>query len=353
MSNLINTFKIGSREIGPGQPVFIVAEMSGNHNQSFEKAKEMVKAACEAGADAIKLQTYTPDTLTINSDKKWFQIKVNPAWKGRTLYDLYKIAYTPWKWQPELKKIAESYNVPLFSSPFDETAVDFLEKMGVPAYKVASFEVVDLELLKKIASTKKPVIMSRGMASLEEIELAISTLRKNGASDIAVLHCVSSYPALPEEMNLSTIPDIQKRFGVIVGLSDHSLGISASVASVALGVSIIEKHFTLNRAEGGVDAAFSLEPAELKELIRLVREIEKEIGKVQYGAGTKESENIIFRRSLFIVKDVKAGEKLTRKNTRCIRPGYGLSPKYLSEVLGKKAAKDIEQGTPLSRDLIL
>jgi len=344
--------KIGSREIGPGQPVFIVAEISGNHKGSLERAMEIVKAACEAGADAIKTQTYTPDDLTINCEKDQFIVKVNNAWAGRSLYNLYQEAHMPYDWQPELKKVADGYGIPLFSSVFDEKAVDFWEKLGAPAYKVASFEIVDLELLKKIAATKKPVIISRGMASVEEVGLAIKTLRNNGTSELAVLHCVSSYPVLPEEMNLATILDIKQKFGVITGLSSHALGIADAVASVPLGASIIEKHFTLSRADGGVDAAFSLEPQELRQLIQNVRIAEKSIGKVQYGAGIKESENIIFRRSLFVVKDVKAGEKLTRENIRCIRPGYGLSPKLLPEILSKKAVKDIERGTPLSLDLI-
>jgi len=349
--NLLN-FKIGNRKIGEDHPVFIVAEISGNHNQSFERAKELIRTACQSGADAIKLQTYTPETLTIDCSNKWFQVKVNPAWKGRTLYELHREAYTPWEWQPELKKIAESRGVPFFSSVFDETAVDFCEKMGVPAYKVASFEIVDLELLKKIAGTKKPVIISRGMASLKELELALATLKENGTSQIAVLHCVSSYPAKPEEMNLATIPDIKRRFGLVTGLSDHTLTISTSLAAVALGASIIEKHFTLRRADGGPDAGFSLEPAEFKELVKSVREVEKAIGKAQYGSGKRESENIIFRRSLFVVKDVKKGEELTRENVRCIRPGHGLAPKFLHEILGKRASENIEQGTPLSWDLI-
>ena len=347
-----SNFKIGKRKIGAGEPVFIVAEISGNHNQNFKKAKELVKTAVECGADAIKLQTYTPDTMTIDCSNKWFQVKVNPAWKGRTLYELYREAYTPWEWQPELKKIAEDYDKLLFSTAYDETAVDFLEKMGLLAYKVASFEVTDIELLKKIASTKKPVIISRGMATLEELELAISTLKENGAPAIAVLHCVSSYPAKPEEMNLATIPDIKRRFGLVTGLSDHTLTISTSLAAVALGASIIEKHFTLRRADGGPDAGFSLEPAEFKELVKSVREVEKAIGKAQYGSGKRESENIIFRRSLFVVKDVKKGEELTRENVRCIRPGHGLAPKFLHEILGKRASENIEQGTPLSWDLI-
>ena len=344
--------KIGNKEIGSGHPVFIVAELSGNHQGSLEKAKEIVKAACEAGADAIKTQTYTPDDLTIDCSKELFQVKVNPAWQGRTLYGLYQEAHTPYEWQPELKKVAESYGIPLFSSVFDEKAVDFWEKMGAPAYKVASFEIGDLELLKKIANTKKPVIMSRGMALIEEIELALKTFRENGAPEVAILHCVSSYPARPEEMNLATIPDIKERFGVVTGLSDHTLGTDAAIASVPLGASIIEKHFTANRADGGVDAGFSLEPQEFKELVRAVRIVEKSIGKVQYGSGVREAENIVFRRSLFVVKDVKAGQEFTRENIRSIRPGYGLAPKLLPEILGKKAVKDIERGTPLTEDLI-
>lgn len=345
-------FKIGNKKIGPGRPVFIVAEVSGNHNQSFERAKELVTTACQCGIDAVKLQTSDPDSLTINSQDKWFQVKVNDAWRGKTLYELYEEVCMPWEWQPELKRIADSYKIPLFSSPFSEEAVDFLEKMNVPAYKIASFEIVDIELLRKVASKRKPVILSRGMATLDEIKLAVSTLRKYGAPGVAVLHCVSSYPAQPDEMNLVTIPDIQKRFGVVVGLSDHTLGISVAIASVALGASIIEKHFTLHRADGGPDAAFSLEPEELKKLIVSVREVEKAIGKVQYGSGKKESENIIFRRSLFVVKDIKAGEKFTRENVKCIRPGYGLAPKFLPKVLGNIASANIKRGTPLAWKLI-
>lgn len=346
-------FKIGNRKIGPGQPVFVIAEISGNHNQSFEKAKELVKKACESGADAVKIQTYTPDTLTIDCKNQWFQVKVNEAWKGKTLYDLYKTAYTPWEWQERLKKIAESCGKIFFSTAYDETAVDFLEKMKVPAYKVASFEINDLELLKKIAKTKKPVIISRGMASLDELKSAISTLKKNGTKQIAILHCVSSYPAKPEEMNLATISDIRKKFRLISGLSDHSLAPSVAAASVALGASIIEKHFTLKRADGGPDASFSLEPEEFKDLVESVRQVEKAVGKVYYGAGKGESENIIFRRSLFVVKDIKKGEKFTRENVRSIRPGYGIAPKFLKKVIGKKAKNDIGCGTPFKKDFIL
>ncbi|MDD5145043.1 MAG: pseudaminic acid synthase [Candidatus Pacebacteria bacterium] len=348
------SLKIGNKEIGEGKPVFIIAEMSGNHKGSLERAKEMVKAACEAGADAIKTQTYTPEDLTINCEKDQFMVKVNAAggWSGRSLYSLYQEAHTPYEWQPELKKVADQYGIPLFTSVFDEKAVDFWEKLGTEAYKIASFEIVDLELLKKVAKTKKPVIISRGMASVEEIELAIKTLKENGTPEVAVLHCISSYPALPEEMNLATIPDIAKRFNVVTGLSDHTLGTDAAVASVALGASIIEKHFTLSRAEGGVDAGFSLEPAEFKELVRAVRVVEKSIGKIQYGSGSKEAENAVFRRSLYIIDNMKAGDLFTRENVRCIRPGYGLAPRQLPEILGKKASKDIERGTALDWDLI-
>lgn len=344
--------KIKSKKIGEGQPVFIVAEISGNHNQNIKRAKELAKRACESGADAVKIQTYTPDTLTIDCKNKWFQVKVNEAWKGKTLYELYKTAYTPWEWQKELKEIVESYGKIFFSTAYDETAVDFLEKMKIPAYKVASFEITDIELLKKIAKTKKPVIISQGMASLDELKLALLTLKKNGIKQVAVLHCVSSYPAKPEEMNLATIPDIRRRFGVVAGLSDHTLTTSVAVASVSLGASIIEKHFTLRRADGGPDASFSLDPEEFKVLVESVRQVEKAIGKVNYGVGKEELENIVFRRSLFVVKDVKKGEKFTRENLKSIRPGYGLSPKYFKTVLGKKIKKTTRKGTPLSWDLI-
>lgn len=342
----------GERKIGPGQPVFIVAEMSGNHNQDINRAYQIIDAAAEAGADAVKLQTYTPDTLTIDCDNEYFQVKVNEAWAGQTLYSLYKTAYTPWDWQPKLKEYAEKLGLVCFSTPFDETAVDFLENLNVVLYKVASFEIVDLELLKKIGSTKKPVIMSRGMASVEEIELAINTLKKAGTPQVAVLHCISSYPATLDQMNLTTIPDIAKRFDVVTGLSDHSLGTTVSLTSVALGASIVEKHLTLRRADGGPDAGFSLEPTEMKELVRAVREAEAALGHPKYETDKKEAENKVFRRSLFIVKDIKQGEIFTRENVRCIRPGYGLVPKHLNEIMGKKAKINITRGTPLQWELV-
>lgn len=341
----------GVRIIGKGHPTFIVAEISGNHNQSFSKAKRIIDVAIKAGVDAIKLQTYTADTLTIDSDKKWFRITKGP-WKGQNLYALYKKAFTPWNWQKKLKEYAEEKGVTLFSTPFDDTSVDFLENLGVGVYKVASFEIVDVGLLRKIASTKKPVILSRGMASKKEIELALKTLKKNGTKDIALLHCVSEYPAEPKDMNLETIPDLEKRFKVVSGLSDHTLGIASSIAAVSLGASIIEKHVTIRRSEGGPDAAFSLEPKELEELVKAVREVEKALGKPNYQTIKGESDNKIFRRSIFAVVDIKKGGKFTTKNLRSIRPGYGLETKNLDKIIGKTASRNITRGTPMSWKLI-
>lgn len=350
-SFVIKTLK-GKRYIGPGHPVFIIAEMSGNHNQDIRKAYKIIDAASRAGADAIKLQTYTADTLTIDCDNKYFQVRVNKAWKGQTLYSLYEKAYTPWEWQPKLKKYAESKGLICFSTPFDSTAVDFLEKLGIQLYKVASFEIIDIPLLERIGKTKKPVIMSRGMASLKELKLAIQTLKKSGCPAIALLHCVSSYPAKYEEMNLATIPDLAKKFHSVVGISDHSPGIVVPITSVALGASIIEKHIIISRTEGGPDAAFSLEPKEFEELVKSVKDAEKTIGKSSYGPGTKESENVIFRKSLFVVENIKKGEKFTHKNIRSIRPGHGLEPKYLQEIIGKIAAQSVERGEPLNWKMI-
>lgn len=341
------TITIKKRKIGDGQPVFIVAEVSGNHNQNYERAIKIIDAACEAGVDAIKLQTYTADTLTIDSDKKWFQVGKGNIWAGQTLYDLYKTAYTPWDWQPKLKKYAEKKGVMLFSTPFDKTAVDFLEKMEVPCYKIASFEIGDIELLKKIGQTKKPVIMSHGMASLADIKLAIKTLKQNGTKDMALLHCVSAYPSKSQFMNLSTIPDLARKFKLVAGLSDHTLGITAAVTSVALGAKIIEKHVTLRRVDGGPDAEFSLEPNELKELVKSVREAEAAIGKPSYGVTKIESFSAVFKRSLFVVKDIKKGENFTQENIHSIRPGYGLEPKYLDKIIGKVSKSNIERGVPL------
>ncbi|MCP4372113.1 MAG: pseudaminic acid synthase [Deltaproteobacteria bacterium] len=343
--------EIASRKIGTDKPVFVIAEMSANHNQVFDEAVKIIHAANECGADAIKLQTYTPDTMTINSDNEYFKIK-GTVWEGETLYNLYKKAYTPLDWQPKLKEIADEIGIILFSTPFDKSSVDFLEEMDVPAYKIASFELVDIPLIEYIASKGKPIIMSTGMATLCEISEAVETAKKAGAKEIALLKCTSAYPALPEEMNLRTIPHIAETFGVVAGLSDHTLGIAVSVASVALGACIIEKHLTLSRTNVGPDSAFSLEPNELKAMVEAVRTVEKAIGTVNYRVTEKEVESRVFRRSLFVVKDMKAGEVFTEENVCSIRPGYGLAPKYLKYILKRKATIDINRGTPLSWDLV-
>jgi len=352
MKNIVIKTPKGKKVIGPGFPVFIVAEMSGNHNQSYTRALKIIDACADAGVDAVKLQTYTANTITINSDRECFKIKKNNLWSGQTLYQLYQKAYTPWAWQPKLKKYAEKKGLMLFSTPFDNTAVDFLEKMNVELYKIASLEVVDIPLLKRIGKTKKPVIMSRGTASFEEIKLAIKTLRENGTPQVAVLQCLSAYPANPENMNLKTIPDIIKKFKVISGFSDHSLNNTMDIAAIALGGSIIEKHITLSRADGGPDAAFSLEPNEFKELVKSIRILEKALGKPFYGVDNSESESVLFRKSLFVVTNIKRGEKFTAKNIRSIRPGAGLKPKYYDDIINKKAKVDIKKGTPLNWRLI-
>jgi len=344
--------QIGNRRVGPGEPVYIVAEMSANHNQDFNQAVRILHAAKEAGADAIKLQTSTPDTLTIKCDAPEFRISGGTLWDGRTLYDLYSEACMPWRWQPKLKKIADEIGIDLFSTAFDLTAVDFLEEMGVPVHKVASFEVVDIPLIEKMASTGKPLIISTGMATLGEIEEAIQAARKAGATQIALLKCTSAYPAPPEEMNLRTIPHLGEAFGVPVGLSDHTLGIAVPVAAVALGACIVEKHFTLSRDISGPDSTFSLEPQEFKAMVEGIRTAEKVLGEVRYEVGEQEAKSRAFRRSLFVVKDMKAGEVFTEENVRSIRPGYGLPPKFLKEVLGRRAACDIKKGTPLKWRLI-
>lgn len=345
------TITINGRNIGAGKPVYMIAEMSANHGQNFERALNIIRTAHEAGADAIKLQTYTADTLTINCSNRYFQIE-GTLWNGRTLYDLYGEAYTPWDWQPRLKQAANDLGMDLFSTPFDSTAVDFLEHMTVPVHKVASFEIVDLPLLRKIASTGKPVIMSTGMSTLAEIEEAVQTLREGGCGGLALLKCTSAYPAPPEEANLLTIPHLAQAFGTPVGLSDHTLGVAVPAGAVALGACIIEKHFTLARADGGPDSAFSLEPAEFRQMVDAVRTVEKAVGSVHYGVSENELKSRTFRRSLFVVKDMKAGEMFTGENVRSIRPGYGLHTRYLPEILGRQASRDIEMGTPLDWSLL-
>jgi len=343
--------KIGDRLIGEHYPVYIIAELSANHNQNFDQAVQLIIAAKKAGADAIKLQTYTPDTITIDCDNENFRIGKGTIWEGRNLYELYKEAYTPWEWQPKLKEIANDLGMDLFSTPFDKTAVDFLEKMDVPAYKIASFELVDIPLIQYVAKTGKPIIMSTGMASLAEIDEAVTAAREAGCKEIALLKCTSAYPADPAEMNLCTIPHMAEAFGVPVGLSDHTLGISVPVAAVALGACIVEKHFTLSRSIPGPDSAFSLEPHEFKAMVEAIRTVEKALGEVQYKVAEHELPSRVFRRSLFVVHEMKAGEMFTGENVRSIRPGHGLHTRHLEEVIGRHASQDIKCGTPLSWNL--
>jgi N-acetylneuraminate synthase len=343
--------KIGQRAIGAGHPVYVIAEVSANHHQKFDQAVKLVHAAKAAGCDAVKLQTYTPDTMTIACSRPEFRI-AGTIWDGRNLHELYGEAYTPWEWQPRLQHVANDLGLDLFSSPFDATAVDFLEAMNVPAHKVASFELVDIPLIQKMARTGKPLIMSTGMATVEEIDEAMQAAREAGATQIALLKCTSSYPAPAEEMNLRTIPELARRFGVPAGLSDHTMGIAVPVAAVALGACIIEKHLTLSRAQPGPDSSFSLEPHEFKAMVDAVRVAEKALGEVHFGCSPKEASSRVFRRSLFVVRDLKRGDLFTAENVRSIRPGHGLHTRHLPEVLGRPAACDIERGTPLNWELV-
>lgn len=326
---------------------FIIAELSANHNGRVERAEALVRAAADAGADAVKLQTYTADTLTIPCANKYFRIK-GTLWEGKTLYELYQEAAMPWEWQPRLKAFANDLGMDCFSTPFDATAVDFLESMDVPCHKVASFEVVDIPLLKKIASTGKPVIMSTGMASLTEIDEAVTTLRENGTKELALLKCTSAYPASPEEANLRTIPHLAQAFNCIAGLSDHTLGSAVAIGAVTVGARIIEKHFTLARADGGPDSAFSMEPQEFKQMVQDIRIAEKALGTVCYELTPEQKNSIVFRRSLFVVKDITIGDVFTEENVRSIRPGNGLHPRYYQLILNKRSRCDIPAGTPLS-----
>lgn len=345
--------RIGKRQIGPEQGAYVVAELSANHNQSFDDAVRIIEAAKEAGADALKLQTYTADTMTLASNLEYFRIGGGTLWDGRNLHELYREAYMPWEWQPRLQTVAQDLGLDFFSTAFDATAVDFLEEIGVPAHKVASCELVDIPLIQKMARTGKPLIMSTGMASVEEIEEALQSAREAGATQIALLKCTSAYPAPAEEMNLRTIPEMARRFGVPVGLSDHTMGIAAPVAAVALGACIIEKHLTLSRATPGPDSAFSLDPHEFKAMVEAVRTAEKALGEAHFGVSEKEEASKVFRRSLFVVENVRQGEMFTEANVRSIRPGHGLHTRHLGEVLGKRAMRDIERGTPLSWDLVV
>jgi N-acetylneuraminate synthase len=344
--------KIAERQIGGGAPAYVIAELSANHHQRFDDALAIVHAAAEAGADAVKLQTYTADTLTLASDKDCFRIGKGTIWEGRTLHDLYQEAYTPWDWQPKLKAAAEQLGMHCFSSPFDATAVDFLETLDVPAYKIASFEIVDLALIERVARTGRPLIISTGMATRDEIAEALNAARGAGATGIALLKCTSAYPARFDEMNLRTIPDMAAAFGVPVGLSDHSAGSAVPVAAVSLGACIIEKHLTLSRATPGPDTAFSLEPDEFARMVADVRAAEQALGHPSYEVSETERASRIFRRSLFAVRDIAAGERFTAENVRSIRPGHGLAPKHLPAVLAGTAARAIERGTPLEWPLI-
>lgn len=342
---------INLRKISQAAAVYIVAEMSANHHQDYDQAVKIIQVAKEAGADAVKLQTYTPDTITLDCHNDYFRIK-GTIWEGRNLYDLYQEAFTPWDWHPKLKAIADDLGLGLFSTPFDFTAVDFLEGMGVPAYKIASFELVDLPLIERVARTGKPLIMSTGMATLAEIDEAVRAARAAGAREIVLLKCTSAYPAAPAEMQLRTIPHLAAAFGLPVGLSDHTLGIAVPVAAVALGACLVEKHLTLSRSRPGPDSAFSLEPQEFKAMVAAIRVAEAALGEVRYELTEQETASRVFRRSLFVVADMRAGETFTTDNVRSIRPAHGLAPKYLLEVLGQKAAVAIKKGTPLKLSLV-
>lgn len=344
--------KIGNRYVGGNAPTFIVAEVSANHLQDFERAKAIIKAAADAGADAVKLQTYTADTITLDCDNDYFQITQGTIWDGTTLHKLYQEAFTPWEWQPELLKYANELGMECFSSPFDHTAVDFMEEMNMPAYKIASFEINDIPLIRKIAKLGKPMIFATGIAYLEDIERALQVCKEEGNEQVILLKCTSQYPSPYESMNLKVIPNMAEVFDCMTGLSDHSMGCTVAVASVALGAKMVEKHLTLSRADGGPDADFSMEPAEFKQMVDEIRIVEKALGKVTYELTEQQVRSREDGRSLFVVKDVKEGEIFTEDNVRSIRPNFGLHTMYYEEILGKKAKKDIAKGIPLAWDLI-
>lgn len=345
----MKSINLKNRSLGLNAPPFVVAEMSGNHNQSLERALEIVEAAAKAGVHALKLQTYTADTMTLDIDEGEFFINdPNSLWQGQSLYKLYQQAYTPWEWHEPIFKRCQELGIIGFSTPFDATAVDFLEALDVPCYKIASFENTDLPLIRKVASTGKPIIISTGMATIAELDETVRTAREAGCEDLILLKCTSSYPATPENTNLLTIPHLRHLFNVQVGLSDHTLGIGVAVASVAIGATFIEKHFTLSRADGGVDAAFSLEPQEMQQLVAETERSWQALGTIKYGATEAEKKSLVFRRSLYVTQDMKLGDKFTPENLRAIRPGFGLPPKYYETILGKTAKQNIKQGTPVS-----
>jgi len=348
MSQII---KFGDRLIGEDQPAYIIAEMSANHAGSKERALEIIRAAKEAGADCIKVQTYTPETMTLDSDKKWFKIDKG-TWEGENLFSLYQKAYTPWEWQEDLKNEAERIGIDFFSTPYEKTAVDFLEDLGMDFYKVASFSITNIPFLKYLAQKNKPIIMSTGMSTLSEIDAAVRTIRSEGNDKLALLNCSSAYPSIPDGMNLKNIKNLKETFSLPVGLSDHSLGSVAAVTSIAMGAKIIEKHFCMSREIENPDASFSMEPDEFKKMVDDIRAAERAIGRVDYSVSEKEKESRIFRRSIFVTEDIKAGEELTEENIKIIRPGYGLKPKHWDKALKTKAINDIEKGTPLKWDMI-
>ena len=348
-----SSIRIAHRNVGRAHPPFVIAEMSGNHNQSLERALEIVEAAAKSGAHALKLQTYTPDTMTLDLDEREFHIgDPNSLWAGTSLYKLYGEAHTPWDWHKPIFERARALGIIAFSTPFDASAIEFLESLDVPCYKIASFENTDLPLIRRVAATGKPLIISTGMASAAELDETVRAAREAGCRDLVLLKCTSTYPATPDNTNLRTIPHLRELFGCEVGLSDHTMGIGASVASVALGATVIEKHFTLRRADGGVDSAFSMEPAEMASLVVETERAWQALGGVNYGPTEAEKKSLQFRRSLYIVRDLKAGETLTRENLRAIRPGLGLPPKYFDEVLGKRVRRDVKRGTALAWELL-
>ena len=340
-------FKIGNRMVGEGHPTFIVAEMSANHLMDYDRAVQIIHAAKEAGADAVKLQTYTPDTITLDCENQYFQITQGTIWDGTSLHKLYETAYTPWEWQPKLMKIANDLGMECFSSPFDPTAVDFMTQMQMPAYKIASFEINDIPLIRKIAKLHKPMIFATGVAYLEDIERALAVCREEGNDQVVLLKCTSAYPSPYEDMNLKVIPNMAQVFECLTGLSDHSMGTAAAVASVALGGHMVEKHLTLSRADGGPDGAFSMEPAEFKKMVDDIRIVEKALGKVTYELTEKQKRSREDSRSLFVVKDMKEGEEFTPENVRSVRPAFGMHTMYYEEILGRKAKQDLAKGTPL------
>ena len=345
--------KIANISIGKNSPPFVIAEMSGNHNQSLERALEIVEAAAKTGANALKIQTYTPDTMTLDLDEREFHISdPKSLWAGTSLYKLYGQAYTPWEWHEAIFKRAKELGIIAFSTPFDATSVDFLESLDVPCYKIASFENTDLPLIRKVAATGKPMIISTGMASIAELDDTVRAARQAGCKDLVLLKCTSTYPATADNTNILTIPHMRELFGCEVGLSDHTMGVGVSVASVALGATVIEKHFTLNRADGGVDSSFSMEPAEMAQLVVETERAWQSLGQVSYGATAAEEKSIVFRRSLYVVKDLQAGETLTAENLRAIRPGLGLPTKYLEQVLGKTVRQSVARGTALNWDMM-